>query len=183
MRSSATIAAALGLSVASVLSIAACTDAGPTPTMPARAAPPAAHFADAPATHLLVCPTTDSAGTTGVISLLGGVLSLGGDALSLPLDAVLLPTQFQIVVPPSQYMEVDVHAVGLATFLFQQPATISIDYSRCSPDAIPADAQLHAVYIDSDTKAILQDMGGTDDRAAHRITFTTGHLSGYAVAY
>jgi hypothetical protein len=32
------------------------------------------------------------------------------------------------------------------------------------------------------TKELLEDMGGTDDKVAHRITFTTGHLSGYAVA-
>jgi hypothetical protein len=169
----------------SVVSVSACTDAGRAPTTPSAAAPtaPAAHFTEAAATHLLVCPTTDGASTIGLLGPFGGVLSLGGNALELPFDAVPNPTQFQIVVPPSQYMEVDVHAVGLTTFLFQQPATITIDYSRCSPDAIPAGAQLHAVYIDSDTKAILQDMGGTIDSAAHRITFTTGHLSGYGVAY
>ena len=176
MRSSTVFAAAL------CLSAAGCIDASRTPTAPARTEP-AAHFAQAPATHLLVCPTADSARTSGLLTVLGGTLSLGGDALHLPLSAVLFPTLFEVVVPPSPYMEVDVHAVGLTSFLFQQPATITIDYSRCSPDAIPADVQLHAVYIDGNTKQILQDMGGSDDRAAQRITFTTGHLSGYAVAY
>lgn len=179
MRSSTAIATALCLSV---VSAASCIDADSTPTTPARVSA-AAHFTETPATHLLVCPASDSASTTGVIDVLGGMLSLGGDALELPPNAVLLPTAFEVVVPRSPYMEVDVHAVGLTTFLFQQPASITIDYSRCSPDAIPAGAQLHAVYIDSDTKAILQDMGGTVDSAARRITFTTGHLSGYAVAY
>jgi len=172
----------MAIAAALCLSVAACSDSGRAPTAPPRVQP-AAQFTETPATHLLVCPATDSARTSGVLGVLGGVLSLGGDALRLPLSAVLLPTAFEIVVPPSQYMEVDVHAVGLTTFLFQQPATITIDYARCSPDAIPDGVQLHVVYIDRDTKAILQDMGGSDDRAAHRITFTTGHLSGYAVAY
>jgi hypothetical protein len=176
VRSFKVVAAAL------CLSVAGCIDGSQAPSAPTRLES-AARFTEAPATHLLVCPTADSARASGLLGILGGTLSLGGDALHLPLSAVLLPTLFEVVVPPSPYMEVDVHAVGLTSFLFRQPATITIDYSRCSPDAIPADAQLHAVYIDGNTKEILQDMGGSDDRAAQRITFTTGHLSGYAVAY
>ena len=89
----------------------------------------------------------------------------------------------QIVVPASQYMEVDVHAVGLTTLLFHRPVNITIDYSRCGPDAIPPGAQLQGVFIDTQSNEVLQEMGGVDDRAAHKITFSTGHLSGYAVAY
>jgi hypothetical protein len=37
-------------------------------------------------------------------------------------------------------------------------------------------------YIDSDTKAMLEPMGGVDNKLLKTITFTTGHLSGYAVA-
>jgi hypothetical protein len=132
---------------------------------------------------LLQCPSVGTQSTTGVVGLLGGVLSLGGTKVEIPLGAVLEPTLFQIVVPESPYMEVELHAVGLTTFLFQKPIHVTIDYSRCADDAIPADAQLQGVYIDGVTKAVLQQMGGTDDRDARRITFSTGHFSGYAVAY
>lgn len=161
---------------------AACIDSVASPTAPSRQ-PTGARFSETGSLTLLVCPTTETHQQTGVLGLLGGVLSLGNNALSLPFASVLLPTAFEVDVPASQYMEVDVHAVGLTSFLFHQPANITIDYSRCGDDAIPPGAQLRAVYIDSDTKAVLQDMGGTVDSVSHRITFTTGHLSGYAVAY
>ena len=32
------------------------------------------------------------------------------------------------------------------------------------------------------TKALLEPMGGVDDPVRRRITFQTGHLSGYAIA-
>jgi hypothetical protein len=133
--------------------------------------------------QLLACPSATTQQTTGVVGLLGGILQLGNTTISIPAGAVLLPTLFEIVVPASPYMEVEIHAVGLTSFLFHEPATISIDYSRCGDGAIPDGAQLQGVYIDPITHAVLSEMGGADDRAAQRVTFTTGHLSGYAVAY
>lgn len=78
-------------------------------------------------------------------------------------------------------MEIDVSAVGFQTFLFQQPVTITIDYSRCGRSDIDQKT-LHVFHIDPITKQLLEDMGGVDDKVSQHITFTTGHLSGYAVA-
>ena len=164
-----------------IMSGTSCLDSTTAPTAPMRS-PVAARRDDAPALQLLSCPADEGQQATGLLGLLGGTLSLGGNSLHLPLGGLLSAQLFQVVVPASQYMEVDVHAVGLTSFLFQRPATITIDYSRCA-DSIPEGAQLHVVYIDSDTKAVLEDMGGADDSLAHRITFSTPHLSGYAVAY
>ena len=164
-----------------VMSGTSCLDSTNNPTAPARS-PVTANRDAVSELQLLSCAANESQQTSALLGLLGGTVSLGGTSLHLPFGSVLSGQLFQIVVPASNYMEVDVHAVGLTSFLFQSPATITIDYSRCV-DSIPEGAQLHAVYIDSDTKAILQDMGGANDSLAHRITFSTPHLSGYAVAY
>ena len=176
--------------VAAGLSLAAtsCMDVATTPTTP-TAATSAAHQPPSPRTdgasspQFLVSPTAETQQTTGIVGLLGGILSLGGARIEIPFGAVLQPTLFEITVPASQYMEVEIHAVGLTTFLFNRPVNVTIDYSRCDANAIPPGAVLQGVYIDSQTKAVLQEMGGTDDRASHAITFSTGHLSGYGVAY
>ena len=166
-----------------MLGAISCMKDGAT-TAPSTQAPIAPrHEIVAGTPTLLACPSTGTQTVTGVVGLLGGSLSLGSTKITIPVGAVLEPTLFQIVIPESQYMEVEVHAVGLTSFLFKRPVQITIDYSRCSDDAIPAGAQLQGVYIDGDTKAVLQQMGGVDDHDSRRITFSTPHLSGYAVAY
>jgi hypothetical protein len=164
------------------LGVAACADLVVAPTAAQRHARGALLDAQS-SPQLLVCPSTTAQQTTGVVGLLGGVLSLGGTQIDIPAGAVLGPTLFQIVVPQSQYMEVEIHAVGLTTFLFHKPVDITIDYSRCGDDAIPSGAALQGVYIDTDTKSVLQQMGGVNDSVHHAISFQSGHLSGYAVAY
>ena len=133
--------------------------------------------------RLLVCPSTTT--LTGVFTadpLLGGSLTLGGTTVSIPPGAVSLPQLFVLTIPASKYMEIEVHADGLTSFLFNQPATISIDYSRCSDDKL-AGKTLQAWYMDNVTDTLLENMNGTDDRAARKISFQTGHFSGYGVAW
>ncbi len=163
------------------LGIAACVDLASSPAARPRATAISADVAATPT--LAICPNANvQQSATTVVGLLGGTVALGGTSITIPAGAVLQPTAFQIVIPQSQYMEVDFQAVGLTTFLFQQPATVTIDYSRCPAGAIPAGAVPRAVYVD-DNGSILQDMGGVADTVAHSVTFSTGHLSGYAVAY
>ena len=113
--------------------------------------------------------------------MLGGTVQLGATGITLPSGALAAPTLIQVTVPSSRFMEIDVSAVGFQSFLFQLPVTITIDYSRCNRNDIDQQT-LHVWHIDPLTKELLEDMGGTDDKIAHQITFTTGHLSGYAVA-
>jgi len=132
---------------------------------------------------LLSCPSaTPLTGTFVADPLLGGSLSLAGTSVTIPPGGVSLPTLFVLTIPASPYMEIEVHADGLTSFIFNQPATISIDYSRCGHPRSDK-RSLQAWYLDSVTKALLENMNGTDDRVAERVTFTTGHLSGYGVAY
>jgi hypothetical protein len=58
---------------------------------------------------------------------------------------------------------------------------MSIDYSRCATPEL--DQHTLSVWnIDPDSKALLEQMTSVDLKLTHTITFTTIHLSGYAVA-
>lgn len=131
---------------------------------------------------LVSCPTSQTQSATATISpLLGGTVSVGGSSVTLPVGAVALPTVITVTIPASNYMEVEVRAGGLEHLVFQLPVRIAIDYSRCDRSNIDR-APLSAWYIDRETKALLEDMRGTDDKGARTVTFTTGHLSSYAIA-
>jgi len=130
---------------------------------------------------LVECPTNETLTTTALVGLLGGTVQLGATSITIPSGALTAPTLIQITIPASQYMEIDVSAVGFASFVFQQPVTITLDYSRCSRSNIDQQP-LEVWHIDTTTHELLENMGGVDDKSARSITFTTGHLSGYAVA-
>lgn len=181
MRTLSIRAAALWIALGGGLS--ACTNVPESPSQQSLTAP-RADVTDLSSLTPLVCPTDSTQqSTVGLIGLLGGQLTLGRNQLTIPLGAVLSLTGFQITLPPGNAVEADVSAVGLTSFLFQSPVSITIDYSRCPPGAVPDGATLQVVYIDSQTKQILAAMGGVNDPFARTITFQTSHLSGYEVAY
>ena len=122
-------------------------------------------------------PTT----TVGEIDIWGGELNTGDAQLEVPFAAVWYDTPVQVVVPTSEYIEVELHAVGHDHFEFERPVTVTLDFSRCAADALPLD-RMRVVYIDATSRQILEDMGGTVDPVARTITFETGHFSSYAVA-
>ena len=162
--------------LASVALVAACVE----PLSPAATAShSSSNVSSGPV--LVECPVDQTVSASKLITPLGGTISAGGATISIPVGAVLLPTTIQVTVPASQYMEVDITANGASHFTFQTPVTVSVSYARCTRSDIDK-APLSVWYIDSQTKALLQNMGGTDDKAARSITFVTDHLSGYAVA-
>ena len=130
---------------------------------------------------LVECPSNQTTTASAVVGVLGGVVTVGGTSITIPNGALTAPTLLQVTVPASRFMEIDVTAVGFTSFLFQQPVSVTIDYSRCSRSDVDQQT-LHVWHIDPNTKQLLEDMGGVDDKASRRITFSTGHLSGYAVA-
>jgi hypothetical protein len=107
---------------------------------------------------------------------------LGATTVQIPVGALSLPTLITITVPASQYMEIDVQANDLTSFLFRKPVTVTIDYSRCSRTDIDT-TPLTVWHINTQTHELLENMGGSDDKALRRITFSTEHLSGYAIAF
>ena len=133
--------------------------------------------------RLLACPSNDSAVARTVIGPDGGTIGARGTTIAIPAGAVPEPTLFEVVVPASPYMEADIHAVGAEHYLFDAPATITINFARCPAGAVPDDAVLQGVYVDTRSYSVLQRMGGVTDRSAHKVSFATDHLSGYIVAY
>lgn len=131
---------------------------------------------------LLQCPTTQTQTKSALVTTLGATLGIGGTSVQIPAGALLTATTITLTVPASQYMEIAVQANDLTSFLFQQQISITIDYSRC-PAAEASKSPLSVWHIDTQSKKLLENMGGVDNKTTHTITFTTGHLSGYAVAF
>lgn len=145
-------------------------------------APDEALFASNSSATLVECAADTTRSVTATIGALGGSIQLGAHRMSLPLNAVTLPTEFTLTVPASKYVEVDIRANGQEHYQFNAPVELTVDYSRCTRSNIDLDkTSLGIFYIDGATKAILEDMGGVDDKTTRTVTTTTDHLSGYAV--
>jgi hypothetical protein len=167
----------------------ACSDASTAPGdasrqtlpyQPTAALASASAVSDASSSYL-ACPSTQTHSASKVIGPRGGILAVDGSALAVPPGAVPVPTRFTFIVPASDIMQVEAHADGVEHYIFKRPVVITIDYSRCA-SAIEQLPSFSAWYIDTTTRNPLSWMGGVDDRLSHRIFFSTGHLSGYAVS-
>lgn len=165
--------AALSLTL---LGAVACTDGA---TSAGITAPERALAAQSAGPTLLECPVETSTSASALVGPLGGVVSVAGHQLVIPPMAVTLPTQFNVTVPASQYLRVDVTAGDGQHYQFQKPVTLTLSYARCSRSNIDKES-LRIFYVD-DANVILQDMGGTDDKAARTVTTGTDHLSGYVI--
>lgn len=135
----------------------------------------------ASAATLISCPTNTTRTTSALVGVLGGTVSLAGSAISIPAGALSVPTLITVTIPAGQFMEVDVRANALTSFLFNQPVSVTIDYSRCNQNL--SNGTLSVWNIDETTKALIENMGGVNNPLTQSITFTTGHLSGYAIAF
>ena len=131
---------------------------------------------------LVECPTSQTLTTQVLVPLTGGTVSLGGTSITIPDGALTVPRLITLTIPASRYMEIEIHADELTSLLFEKPVSITIDYSRCSRANIDQ-APLTVWYIEKLTKTRLEDMGGVDDKATRSITFPSGHLSNYAIAF
>ena len=167
------------LAVTALLLGTSCGD--PRATAPETSSSPGGGGGGSGAPSLVECPTNETSTTSAVVGLLGGSVQLGATRITIPSGALTAATLIQVTVPASRFMEIDVTAVGFTSFLFQKPVSVTIDYSRCARSDLDQQT-LHVWHIDPVTKQMLEDMGGVDDKSTRRITFTTGHLSGYAVA-
>ena len=133
------------------------------------------------ADELVSCPAGQSRGASDlVLPLLGGSLRLGGTSVGVPGAAIAALTEIEIEVPASPYMLVNLRANGQEHWQFLAPLSVTIDYSRCPIG--PHDPPVSVWHVDSETGAMLEYMGGVDDRPARTITFVTDHFSGYAIA-
>jgi hypothetical protein len=127
----------------------------------------------------LVCPTSQEADTTAVIGPGGGTLAAGGVRVQFPAGAVANNQAFSLRLLPGENVDVELDAVGYDHYTFAVPVAVTIDLHNCG--TLPLG--LRAFYIDSETKALLEDMGGDLDILGGKLRFTTPHFSGYTVAW
>lgn len=166
--------------VVTLMAVASC--AADTTTSPPALSPIAALPEASSSVRLLQCdPPASSASVTGLIGPLGGTLSVGNTSVVIPENAVLAPTSFRLTVPASSTVQISVKAGDAEHYQFLLPVLVTIDYSRCSAGLSVLDP-LSAWNVDETTGALLENMSGTNDPLTHTMTFSTGHLSGYAVA-
>jgi hypothetical protein len=165
---------------AALIAGAACGADSSTSAVAATRTPAAWGSSSSGTPTLLACPSSTAQSATSVIGALGGVLSVGGTSVVIPANAVLAPTSFTLTVPASPYVEIEVTAGSADHFVFEKPVIVAIDYGRCGSDSPSAPAH-QAWNIDSDTKALLEQMPGLDVKLAHTVIFSTIHFSGYAL--
>lgn len=130
---------------------------------------------------LIECPSSESFFNSGVIGAAGGLLSAGGVTIAIPANALLANATVSITVPASKYVEAEISVQGSEHFVFQLPVVVTMSYARCSRSNIDL-MPLSAWYIDSNTKQLLEKQPSFDNKLLRTVTFTTGHLSGYAIA-
>lgn len=166
-------------SLSTVLLTLALVACGDTPTGDAIG-PEGPSFASS-GPVLIECPVDSALSAEGTIDALGGSVKLQNHEIALPEFAVLTSTKFRLEAPVSNYMELSVTANDMESFQFEKLVRITIDYSRCTRSNIDK-ADLSVWQIDPVTKALLQNMGGVDDKTNRTITFETDHLSTYSIA-
>jgi hypothetical protein len=127
----------------------------------------------------LVCPSSTTESTTGVVGPMGGVLSVGGTTVSIPAGALLDTVTLTLSVPASNNVEIDVSVAGTEHFLFEQPISVTVSYARCAATYVQPIA---AWYFDPVTCDLLEPMASVDNPLLRSVTFTTPHLSGYILA-
>jgi len=173
---------AASIAIAALLSLAvSCDRSLSAPTQPRVSATRATQHGLLPQPKALACPSNTTQQTTAEIGPLGGVVSVGGTSISVPAGALLNTVTMTVTVPASHYMEVDISVSGVDHFLFELPATVTVDYSRCA-NVNPVTPPLTAWWIDTGSGELLEAMPSVDVRALHTVTFTTPHLSGFILA-
>jgi hypothetical protein len=173
--------------IAAACALGACGDRQPTAPPPPAAQPAPTEtnpFLGLPSSSpkLVQCATSETKSTSGTFDALGGTLSLDGSKVVLPVGALLEPTTIGLTIPASPYMEIDVKANDAEHFLFEKAILITIDYSRCNRFDLLF-RPLTVWQIDPQTKELIERMGGVDNKLLRRITFSTTHFSGYAIAF
>jgi uncharacterized membrane protein YfcA len=129
--------------------------------------------------RLIECPSSESFTASSLITPLGGLISVGGVTISVPAGALLTDALMTVTVPASQFVEVEISVEGSEHFLFQVPSVVTVSYARCSRFFL---LPLSAWHIDTETKELLELMPSVDNKLLRTVTFTTEHLSSFALS-
>jgi len=134
------------------------------------------------APNLAVCPTRTTESVTGMIGPTGGSLKVAGHKLNIPAGAVSSPTTFTLTAPAGRYLKLEITAGDSEHYRFSAPVAVTISYARCKRQNL-ARTSFAAWYIDTESEVPLAYMGGRSNPERKTLTFSTDHLSTYAVAY
>jgi hypothetical protein len=155
-----------------------------TSTVPDTSTLPANSLA---AVRALSCPVGTASRVRGWIGPDGGSVGSKAALLSVPAGAVAAPTQFEVQVPGTDTVGVEVHALDslgapTASYQFAQEAKITVNLGRCGASGLPS-AKLQVMHVDSLGNILEVMQVGRTDRTGMRISFPTPHLSGYVIFY
>ena len=129
----------------------------------------------------VACATSGRKRAHAIIGPAGGSIALGNTVLAVPAGAVAAPQRFDVHLPPSDHLAIEVTAKGFASFRFLTPVSVSVDYSRCG-SADLAKRSVAMWHVDETTGALLERMHSVVDAERRTITFATPHLSVYVMA-
>lgn len=166
------------LAIPFALFISSCAE-----TLPLQPSPEslALRRTTSPNVHLLSCPTPLTLTATKTIGPAGGSIQIAGHELHIPKGAVRRPTRFSVRAPAGESVQLDINAARQSHYRFAVPARVTISYDRCPRQQDSSD--IDAWYIPDDAPARPEAMGGVHDPVHRTVTFTTIHLSTFAVAY
>jgi hypothetical protein len=133
-------------------------------------------------TRVVMCPTTQSYRTSGMLGPEGGTLQVGGHRLTVPAGVLTEMTRFTLRAPAGPEVKLELYAGGARHYQFSSPVAVTISYDRCTRQHQPR-AAVTAWYVDDGGQEFIERMGGRDDRNRMEITFQTSHFSTYLVAY
>ena len=164
-----------------LLVLGGCTSDAPaapelTPTLSRRSEP------DERPTRVVMCPTTQSYRTSGMIGPEGGSLQVAGHRLTVPAGVLTEMTRFSLRAPAGPEVKLELSAGGATHYQFSSPVAVTISYDRCTRQHQPR-AAVSAWYVDDSGQEFIERMTGRDDRTRMEVTFQTSHFSTYLVAY
>ncbi|MFN2565561.1 MAG: hypothetical protein ABR499_11250 [Gemmatimonadaceae bacterium] len=137
---------------------------------------------------MVECPTSVTTTASARIDPIdGGIVSLGGTSVVFLGGEVLEPIIVELTIPASRYVEIRLRAAreadGTPLDKFEKSVLVTIDYRRCTRTDVLS-KPVTAWYINSDTKALINEMVGTfDNKLTRSVAFPTIHFSGYAIAF
>ena len=164
-----------------LLVLGGCTSDSPsapelTPTLSRRSE------ADEGPARVVMCPTTQSYRTSGMLGPEGGTLQVAGHRLTIPAGVLTERTRFTLRAPAGPEVKLELSAGGASHYQFSARVGVTISYDRCTRQHQPRDP-VSVWYVDDSGQEFLERMSGRDDRNRMEITFQTSHFSTYLVAY
>jgi hypothetical protein len=130
--------------------------------------------------RLVVCPTRNELSASAVVGAGGGRFRVGGHAVVIPAGAITEPVELTVTAPAGRHLALDVSAAGSEHYTFQRPIAITLDFSRCQRRDLRAGA-MTVWYLDADGTP--RERMPVRSGSGSSLTFSTDHLSTYALAY